>query len=47
MAQRAVVPSERGEDDSALVRLVAMLQEVLEHEGSFVASGPADIGVPP
>ena len=47
MAQRTVVPSERGEDDGALVRLMAMLQEVLEHDGSFVASGPADIGVPP
>ncbi len=47
MAQRTVVPSERGEDYGALVRLMAMLQEVLEHDGSFVASGPDDIGVPP
>jgi hypothetical protein len=29
------------------VRLMTMLQEVLEHDGSFVARGPADIGVPP
>ena len=47
MAQRTVVPPERGEDDGALVRLVAMLQEILEHDGSFVASRAADIGVPP
>jgi hypothetical protein len=41
------VPSERGEDDGALLRLMAMLKEILEHDGSFVASGLADIGVPP
>jgi hypothetical protein len=41
------VASEGGEDDGALVRLVAMLQEVLEHDASFVAKGDADIGVPP
>jgi hypothetical protein len=29
------------------VRLMTMLQEVLEHDASFVASDQADIGVPP
>jgi hypothetical protein len=47
VAQWTVVPSERGEDDGALVRLMAMLEEILEHDGSFVENGLADIGVPP
>jgi hypothetical protein len=29
------------------MRLMTMLQEELEHGGSFVTSGRADIGVPP
>ena len=47
MAKRAVVALERGEDHGTLVRLMAMLQEVLEHDASFVAKAGADIGVPP
>jgi hypothetical protein len=41
------VALEGGEDHGTLVRLVAVLQEVLEHAVSFVANGDADIGVPP
>jgi hypothetical protein len=29
------------------MRLMTMLQEELEHGGSFVTSGQSDIGVPP
>jgi hypothetical protein len=47
MTQRTVVTPERGEDHGAFVRLMTMLQEELEHGGSFVTSGQADIGVPP
>jgi hypothetical protein len=35
---------ERGEDDSALVRLVAVLEQVAGHESSLPRSGFADIG---
>ena len=47
MTQRAVVPSEGGEDDGALVRLVTVLKEVLEHGRSFAVGGLADIRAAP
>jgi hypothetical protein len=47
MAQRTVISSEGGKDDGALVRFVAVLQQVLEHDGSLAGTWTADIGVAP
>lgn len=44
VAKRALMPLERGEDDAALMRLVAVLEQVLGHGSSLPPSGSADIG---
>jgi hypothetical protein len=38
------VSLERGEDDAALVRLVAVLEQVAGHESSVLLRACADIG---
>ena len=47
MTQRALVPLERREHDAALVRLVAMLQEVMEHPSRLLPRRCTDIGRTP
>jgi hypothetical protein len=47
MTQRAPVSLEGGEDDAALLRVVAMLEQVAGHESSFARTGCADIGASP
>jgi hypothetical protein len=44
MPQRALVPLERREHDAALVRLVAMLQEVMGHPSRVLPRTWTDIG---
>jgi hypothetical protein len=41
------VTLERGEDDAALVRLVAVLKQVAGHGSSLPRRGCADIGATP
>jgi hypothetical protein len=47
VAKRAVESFERGEDDAALVRLVAVLKQIPRHRSSLPRSGCADIGASP
>jgi hypothetical protein len=44
MAERALVALERREYDPALVRLVAVLEDVLRHRASVPPRAFADIG---
>src|SRR3954470_18244114 len=47
MAKWAVVALERREHGAAVVRLMAVLQQVLEHAPSIEVTGARDIGVAP
>src|SRR5262249_54180655 len=47
VAQRAVVALEGGEHDTALMRLVAVLEDVQGHALSFGEAGSAHIGATP
>jgi len=47
MAKRAFVPLERGEDDTALVWLVVVVEQVTGHATRFAPPGRPDIGAPP
>lgn len=47
MTERAAVSAERGERDAALVRLVAVMDQVARHAVSIAALPPRDIGGAP
>src|SRR5204863_7045807 len=47
VAKSAFVPPEGGKDDTALVRLVVVVQQVLGHEASLSPRCGPDIGGPP
>src|SRR5882724_8489097 len=47
VAKRTLVASERGEDDSALLRVVAMVKQVAEQAAIIARRRYADIGVTP
>ena len=45
--ERALVAAEGGEDDSALVRLMAVVEEEAGHVASLAPHGPPHIGATP
>ena len=47
MAERALVASERGERDPALLRIVPVLQQVMKQAASIARERAADIGAAP
>jgi len=47
VAERALVPPERGKDDAAFIRLVAVMKQVTGHGPSVALPGRADIGRAP
>src|SRR5437016_10460186 len=47
VAKGAFVPLERGEDDTALVRLVVVVEQVTGHGARLAPPGRPDIGAPP